>query len=63
MSLRFAFGAIIGMIVGFRVVVALTDVVLFAGGIAAGGLVGGFLAARYGRRFLEWLRHLQWFYP
>ena len=60
-GVRFVCGALIGMILGFGAVASVNELPLFVGSIAAGTLVGGFLAARYGRRFLGWLRHLQWF--
>jgi hypothetical protein len=62
-TLRFLCGALFGMLVGWRVVLAVRDVPGFAGGIIAGGLLGGFLSARFGVRFWEAVRHLGWFVP
>jgi hypothetical protein len=51
------------MLVGLWCVVAVYDVSRFVGGIVASGLLGGFLSARFGVRFWEAVRHLQWFVP
>jgi hypothetical protein len=55
----FLFGAIFGMVVGWYLNLAAHDWPRFVGGIAAGGLVGGFLSARFGAA----VRHLAWFVP
>jgi hypothetical protein len=60
---RFVCGALFGMLVGLWCVVAVYDVSRFVGGIVASELLGGFLSARFGVRFWEAVRHLQWFVP
>jgi formate/nitrite transporter FocA (FNT family) len=62
-SIRFACGAVFGIAVAFWLVVTTNSVPVFAGGIIGGGLLGGYLSARFGLRFWEWVRHLKWFVP
>jgi hypothetical protein len=62
-AVRFACGALFGMVFGFWAVAAVQNVPTFVGGILAAGLVGGFLSARFGGRFWEAVRHLRWFVP
>lgn len=49
------FGAVFGLFVGFRVVMRTNSPVVFFGGVAAGGVIGGILAARFGWRFWEFV--------
>jgi hypothetical protein len=62
-SIRFACGALFGAVVALWLVFWTNSVAVFASGLIAGGVTGGYLAVKLGRRFWEWVRHLQWFVP
>ncbi len=64
-SVRFAFGATLGLVVGFWVATSLSvnDITAFSLLLIAAAVGAGLLSARFGIRFWEGLRHLGWFVP
>jgi hypothetical protein len=56
----FTAGAIVGAVIGFRVVLTQDEPLWFFGGIAAGALAGGLLSWRLGGRFWESFRYMWW---
>jgi hypothetical protein len=62
-AVRFACGAVFGMVLGFWVLVEMSDLPRFVGGVLAAGLLGGFLSVRFGERFWRAVANLRWFVP
>lgn len=61
--IRFTVGAGFGALFGLWLVVTIQDPLVFFGGIAVCGVIGGLLCDRYGIRFLEAVRYLRWWVP
>jgi len=62
-AIRFAFGAVFGALLGLRLVVKSQDPVVFFGGIAVCGVIGGLLCGSYGIRFWKAVSNLLWWVP
>jgi hypothetical protein len=59
-TVLFVCGALIGLVFGFYALIAVQDLLTFAGGLAVFSVSAGFLSARFGGRFWEMISHLRW---
>ena len=59
----FAFGAGLGVLVGWWLVVSVREPLIFFSVPLVSGVASGLLSARYGLRFWEAVRHAGWFLP
>jgi len=62
-AVRFACGALFGMVLGFWALAEMKDLLRFVGGVLAAGLLGDFLSVRFGERFWRAVANLRWFVP
>jgi len=62
-AIRFLFGAVFGALFGLWLVVRIQDPLVFFGGIAVCGVIGGVLCKQYGIRFWEAVSYLRWWVP